>query len=179
MPMHFKKDLRQKIDKFLEHKLITPCHSPDSSPAMLVPKKHGKLRLVIDYRQLNKQTVKSCRPLLSVEEIFDTLQGSCYFSTIDMSWGFYQLPLKRSSQDYTAFSTPFGCFEWLVMPMGLTGSHPVFQSLMEKVLVGLKWKSTIPYLEDCILFSNCWRTHWETSRGLPMLHGREPQNQFA
>ena len=60
MPMHFKRDLRQNIDNFLEHKLITPCHSPHSSPAMLVPKKNGKLRLVNDYRQLNKQTVKSC-----------------------------------------------------------------------------------------------------------------------
>ena len=69
MPKHFKKDLRQKTDKFLQHKLITPCHSPCSSPAMLVPKKNGKVRLVIDYRQLNKQTVKSCWPLPSVEEI--------------------------------------------------------------------------------------------------------------
>ena len=164
MPMHFKKDLRQKIDKFLEHKLITPCHSPYSSPAMLVPKKNGKLRLVIDYRQLNKQTVKSCWPLPSVEEIFDTLEGSCYFSTIDMSWGFYQLPLETNSQDYTAFSTPFGSFKWLVMPMGLTGSPPVFQSLMEKVLVGLTWKSTIPYLDDCIIFSRTAEEHIERLR---------------
>ena len=159
MPMHFKADLRQKIDKFLEHKLITPCHSPYSSPAMLVPKKNGKLRLVIDYQQLNKQTVKSCWPLPSTEEIFDTLEGSGVFSTIDMSWGFYQLPLEQSSQDYTAFSTPFGSFKWLVMPMGLTGSPPVFQSLMEKVLIGLTWKSTIPYLDDCIIFSRTYEEH--------------------
>ena len=83
------------------------------------------------------QTVKTCWSLPSVEEIFDTLEGSCYFSTIDMSWGFYQLPLETSSQDYTAFSTQFGSFKWLVMPMGLTGSPPVFQFLMQKVLVGL------------------------------------------
>ena len=76
IPMHFKKDLPQNIVKILEHKLITPCHSPYSSPAMLVPKKNGKLRLVIDYRQLKKQTVKSCRTLHSVEKIFDTLEGS-------------------------------------------------------------------------------------------------------
>ena len=94
MPMHFENDLRQKIDKFLEHKLITPCHCPYSSPAMLVPKKNDKLPLVIDYRQLNKQTVNSCWPLPSVEKVFDTLEESCYFSTIDMSWGFYQLFLE-------------------------------------------------------------------------------------
>ena len=85
MPMHFKNDLRQKINKFLEHKLITPCHTPYSSPAMSGPKKNGKLWLVIDYRQLNKQTFKSCWPLPSVDEIFDTLERSCYFSTINMS----------------------------------------------------------------------------------------------
>ena len=120
--------------------------------------------MVIDYRQLNKQTVKSCWPLPSVEEIFDTLEGGCYFSTIDMSWGFYQLPLKTNSQDYTAFSTPFGSFKWLVMPMGLTGSPPVFQSLMEKVLIGLTWKSKIPYLDDCIIFSRTAEEHIERLR---------------
>ena len=104
---------------------------------MLVPKKNGKLRLVIDYRQLNKQTIKSCWPIPSIEEIFDTLEGSEYFTTIDMSWGFYQLPIEEESQDFTAFSTPFGSFKWLPMPMGLTGSPNTFQSLMEQVLVGL------------------------------------------
>ena len=157
--MHFKRDLRQKIDKFLEHILITPCHSPYSSPAMLIPKKNGKFRLVIDYRKLKKQTVKSSWPLPSVEEVFDTMDGSCYFSIIDMSWGFYQLPLETESQQYTAFSTPFGSFKWLVMPMGLTGSPPVIQSLMEKFLVGLTWKCTIPYFDDCIIFSRTAEAH--------------------
>ena len=161
MPMHFKADLQEKLDKFLEHELIEPCHSPYSAPAMLVPKKNGKLRLVIDYRQLNKQTIKSCWPIPSIEEIFDTLEGSCYFSTIDMSWGFYQLPMEEASQDYTAFSTPFGSFKWLRMPMGLTGSPNTFQSLMEKVLVGLTWKFTIPYLDDCIIFSRTIEEHLE------------------
>ena len=150
MPMHLKKDLRQKIDKFLEHKLITPWHSLYSSPPMLVPKKNGKLRLVID-NWTSKQWNLAGHCLLLKE--FDTSEGSCYFSTIDMSWGFYQLPLETSSQVYTAISTPFGSFKWLVMPMGLIGSPPVFQSLMEKVLVGLTWKSTITHLDDCIIFS--------------------------
>ena len=128
---------------------------------MLVPKENGKLRLVIDYRQLNKQTVNSCWPLPSVEQIFAFLEGSCFFSTIDMSWGFYELPSETSYQDYTALSTPFGSFKGLVMRMGLTGGPPVFQSLMEEVLVGLRWKSTIPYLDDCIIFSRTAEEHIE------------------
>ena len=70
-----------------------------------------------------------------------------------MSRGFYQLSMEEASQDYTAFNTPFGSFNWLRIPMGLTGSVNTFQSLMEKVLVGLTWKLTNPYLEDCIIFS--------------------------
>ena len=104
--VHYKDDLNEKIDAFLTKKLITPCHSPCSSPAMLVPKKSGKLRLVIDYRKLNEQTIKACRPIPSIEEIFNTFQGSAYFTTIDMSWGFYQLPMDSKSQTYTAFSIP-------------------------------------------------------------------------
>ena len=154
MPLHYKEDLQKKIDVFLEKDIITPCHSPYSAPAMLVPKKNGKLRLVIDYRLLNKQTIKSTWPIPSIEEIFDTLEGSAYFTSIDMSAGFYQVPMEESSQDYTAFSTPFGSFKRLRMPMGLTGSPPTFQCLVEKVLVGLTWKICVPYLDDIIIFSS-------------------------
>ena len=161
MPLHYKEDLQNKIDVFVEKELITPCHSPYSAPAMLVPKKNGKLRLVIDYRQLNRQTIKSSWPIPSIEEIFDTLEGSAYFTSIDMSAGFYQVPLEEKSQDYTAFSTPFGSFKWLVMPMGLTGSPPTFQCLVEKVLVGLTWKVCVPYIDDIIVFSKTPEQHLE------------------
>ena len=153
MPLHYMDDLQEKIEAFPKKKLITPCPCPYSSPALLVPKKNGKLRLVLDYRQLNKQTIESCWPNPSIEEIFDTLEGSEFFTTVDMSWGFYQLPMAEESQDFTAFSTPFGSFKWLQMPMGLTGGPNVFQSSMEQVLVGLTWKTTDPYLDDCIISS--------------------------
>ena len=133
MPLHFKEDLQKFV--FLEKELKTPCHSPYSAPAMLVPKKNGMLRLVIDYRQLNKHTIKSTWPIPSTEEIFDMLEGSAYFTSSDMSAGFYQVPMEKSSQDYTAFSTPFGSFTWLRMPMGLTGSPPTIQCLVEKSLL--------------------------------------------
>ena len=149
MSLHYKQDLPEQVDAFLEKKFITPCHSPYSAPAMLVPKKNGKLRLVIDYRQLNKQT-KSCWHIPSIE-IFDTFERSEYFTTIDMSRGFCQLPMEEGSQDFSAFSTPVCTFKWLRMPMGLTGSPNTFESLMEQVLVGLTWKTTVPYY---IIFSS-------------------------
>ena len=101
--------------------------------------------LVGRYRQLKK--------------IFDTLQGSAYFTTIYMSWGFYQLPMEPKSQNYTAFRTPFGSFKWLRTPMGLTGSPNTFQSLREHVLVGLTWNIIVPYLGDCIVFSKTLEEH--------------------
>ena len=131
---------------------------------MLVPKKNGKLRLVIDYRQLNNQTIKSCWPIPSIEEIFDTLEGSAYFTIIDKSWGLYQLPMDIKSQNLTAFSTPFGSFKWLRMLTGVTGSPNTFQSLMECVLMGLTWKITVPYLDDCIIFSATAEEHLERLR---------------
>ena len=156
--MPYKDDLRKKIDALMNKERITTCHSPYSAPAMPVTKKNGKLRLVIDYRKLNEQTIKSW-PIPSIEEIFGTLQGSAFFKTIDMSWGFYQLPMETKSQNYTAFSTLFGSFKWLRMPMGLTGSPNTFQSLMEHVLVGLTWNITVLYLDDCIHFSKTPEEH--------------------
>ena len=76
-----------------------------------------------------------------------------------MSWGFYQLPMEPKSQNYKAFSTPFGSFKWLRMPMGLTGSPNTFQSLMEQVHVGLMWNITVLYLDDCINFSKTPEEH--------------------
>ena len=79
MPLHYKHDLQDKLDVFSKKHLIAPCHSPYSAPAMLVPKKIRNLRLAIDYRQLKKQTVKSSWQIPSIEEIFDTLEGSSFF----------------------------------------------------------------------------------------------------
>ena len=76
-----------------------------------------------------------------------------------MSAGFYQVPMDTTSQNFTAFSTPFGSFKWLRMPMGLSGSPNTFQNLMENILVGLKGKSCAPYLDDCIIFSRTPEEH--------------------
>ena len=121
---------------------------------MLVPEKNAEIRLVLNYRQLNKRTIKSCWPNPSIEEIFDILEGSEFFTMIEISWGFYLLPMAEESQDRTAFDTLFGTFKWLRMPLGLTVSPNTFQSLMEQVIVGLTWKTSVPFLDDCIIFAS-------------------------
>ena len=151
MPMYFKKDLRQKIDKILEHEVITQCHSPSSSSSMLVRKKKWSTQV---YHRLSTTEKANKQFLPSLEEFFDTLEGICYL-TFDMSRHFYQLPLEASSHYNTAFTIPFGSFKWLFMPMGPTGSPPVSN---------LWWKKSYVEKHNCILrrihylFSNCWRT---------------------
>ena len=76
-----------------------------------------------------------------------------------MSWRFYQLPKEPKNQNYIAFSTRFGCFKWLRMPMGLTSSPNIFESLKEHVLVGLTWNITVPYLDECIILSKISDEH--------------------
>ena len=159
MPVHYKLDSKEKLDAFMTVELIKPCHSPNSAPGMLIPKKNGKLRLVIDSKNLNEQTMKSCWPKPSIEATSDTLQGDAQFMTIGMSWGFYRLPMEPKIQNHTALSTPFGSFKWLRMPMGLTSSSNTFQSLMEHVLVRLTWINTVPCLDDCINFSKTPEEH--------------------
>ena len=127
MPVHYKDDLKQKIDAFITKELLTPCHSTYSAPAKIVPKNNGKLRLVIDYRGLKLKTIKSCWLIPSIEDVFGTLHGSAYFTTIDMSWGFYQLPMEPKNQNGTASCIPFGSFKWLRMPLGLTGTPNTFK----------------------------------------------------
>ena len=137
------------------------CHRQYRAPVVLLLKKDGKLRLVENYRQLNQQTIKSCWPIPSIEETCDTLEGSAFFSTYDMSWGFYRLPMDEKSHNFTAFSTLFGSYKWFRMPMGLTGSPKFFQSIMEHILVCLTWKTTVPYLDDCIIFDATPDEHLE------------------
>ena len=111
-----------------------------------------------------KQTTKSTWPIPTIKEIFDTLEGSAFFSSMYMSAGFYQVPMEKSLQDYTAFSTPFGSFNWLRMPMGLTGSTTTSHCLVEKVLVGLTWKKRVPYLDNIMIFSSGPEEHLERLR---------------
>ena len=163
MPLRCKEQLKnqKKIDVSLENDKITPCYSSYSEQAMLITEKNGKLGLFIDCRQLNKQAIKYTWPILSIEEIFDKLEGSACFNSVDMYAGFYQFPMQETSQEYIAVSTPVEFFKWLRMPMGPTGSTPTFQCLVDKVLVGPSWKRCVPCLDDIIVFLSTPEEHFE------------------
>ena len=162
---------KKKKDAFVTKELITPCRSRYSAPSMLVPKKDGKLRLVIDYRILNEQTIKSFWPIPSIEEIFDTLQGSAYFTTIDKSWGFfsYKWNLKvKTSQNYTAFCSHFGSWKMAKHANGIDGQS---EYISKSNGARAHWTHVEHYrtLFRCLhhLLNNTKRAHSKTAISFP------------
>ncbi|GJY38432.1 putative reverse transcriptase domain-containing protein [Tanacetum coccineum] len=112
---------------------IRPSHSPWGAPVLFVKKKDGSFRMCIDYRKLNKLTIKNRYPLLRIDDLFDQLQGTCYFSKIDLRFGYHQLRVHDDDILKTAFRTRYGHFEFAIMPFGLTNAPAVFMDLMNRV----------------------------------------------
>jgi hypothetical protein len=126
---------------------------------VLVKKKDGKLRFCIDYRGLNKLTKKDVYPLPRIDDSLATLQEGKFFSTLDLYAGYRQIPLDASSKEKTAFSTDNGLYEFNVMPFGLFNAPATFQRFMDATLAGLKWKTSLVYLDYKIVFSYTFDEH--------------------
>ena len=155
-------EVRKHIEELLSSGVIRKSKSPWCSNVVLVRKKNGKLRLCVDYRMLNKKTVKDSYALPRVEEIFDVLNGSKLFSTIDMKSGYHQVTVEESHKCRTAFTVgPLGFYEYNKMPFGLSNSPATYQRLMEECLGELNMKICVIYLDDLIVFSNSFEQHLE------------------
>ena len=106
------KALKEFVNNLLTKDFIEPTHSEWAAPTVLVPKKDVSYRLVIDYRKLNSQTVKTSWPLPRIQDILGSLQGSCYFSNRDLATGYRQMEIEEEDQHLTSFITPFGLYQW-------------------------------------------------------------------
>ena len=148
--------MKAQVTDLLERGLIEPSTSAYGSPILFVKKKTGELRMVVDYRALNKLTVKNLYPLPRVDDLFDKLHGAKYFSSLDAASGFHQILLKPEDRPKTAFRTPFGHYQFKVLPFGLTNAPATFQTVMNKLFNPPHFnsegnKQTGPSLSDFVL----------------------------
>ncbi|GBG61677.1 hypothetical protein CBR_g23193 [Chara braunii] len=116
--------LRAQLDDLLEKGRIRPCSSPYGAPVLFVRKKNKDLRLCIDYRKLNAQTIKNAGPLPSIDDLLERLGGAKFLSKLDLKSGYHQLEIRQEDGYKTAFKTRYGHFEWLVMPLALRMPRP-------------------------------------------------------
>jgi hypothetical protein len=129
--------VRDIVNELLEHNIIRESKSPFSSPIILVKKKNGQDRLCVDYRELNRNTLRDHYPLPIISDQIDQLAGGVYFSTFDMAAGFHQIPISEDSIEKTAFVTPDGMYEYLSMPFGLSNACSVYQRCINRALADL------------------------------------------
>ncbi|GJT43820.1 putative reverse transcriptase domain-containing protein [Tanacetum coccineum] len=125
-------ELSNQLKELQEKGFIQPSHSPWGAPVLFVKKKDGSMRMCIDYRELNKLTIKNRYPLPRIDDLFDQLQGACCFSKIDLRSGYHQLRVREEDIPKTAFRTRYGHFEFTVMPFGLTNAPAIFMDLMNR-----------------------------------------------
>ena len=154
--------VKEEIDKLLEAGVIRNSHSSWSAPIIVVLKGDGGKRLVIDYRALNKVTRKFVWPMPKVEDIFSQLNGTKYLSTLDLRAGYHHIGLATDSIPKTAFTSPFGKYEYVKVPFGLAQVPAYFQELMTGVLKDLPF--AMAYLDDIIIYSSTPEEHLEHIR---------------
>ncbi|GJU76122.1 putative reverse transcriptase domain-containing protein [Tanacetum coccineum] len=153
------KELSVQLQELLEKGFIRLSLSPWGAPVLFVKKKDGSFRMCIDYRELNKLTIKNRYPLPRIDDLFDQLQGSSVYSKIDLRSGYHQLRIKEEDIPITAFRTRYGHFEFQVMPFGLTNAPAVFMDLMNRVCKPYLDKFVIVFIDDILVYSKDEEEH--------------------
>ncbi|GJY79248.1 putative reverse transcriptase domain-containing protein [Tanacetum coccineum] len=146
-------ELSNQLQELADRGFIRPSTSPWGAPILFVKKKDESFRMCIDYRELNKLTVKNRYPLPRIDDLFDQLQGSSIYSKINLISGYHQLRVRDEDIPKTAFRTRYGHYEFQVMPFGLTNAHAVFMDLMNRVCKPYLEKFVIVFIDDILIYS--------------------------
>ncbi|GBG62650.1 hypothetical protein CBR_g31669 [Chara braunii] len=148
-----------QLDDLLDKGWIRPSCSPYGAPVLFVRKKNKDLRLCIDYRTLNAQTVKNTGPLPRIDDLLERLGGATYFSKLDLKSGYHHIEIQPQDRYKTAFKTRYRHFEWVVMPFGLTNAPATFQAAMRTEVCDLLDRSVLIYLDDILVYSRTLDEH--------------------
>ncbi|GJT53980.1 putative reverse transcriptase domain-containing protein [Tanacetum coccineum] len=151
--------LSNHLKELQEKGFIRPSHSPWRAPVLFVKKKDGAMRMCIDYRELNKLTIKNRYPLPRIYDLFDQLQGACCFSKIDLHSRYHQLRVREEDIPKTVFRTRYWHFEFTVMPFGLTNAPAIFMDLMNRVCMPYLDKFVIVFIDDILIYSKSEEEH--------------------
>ncbi|KAI3754587.1 hypothetical protein L1987_54374 [Smallanthus sonchifolius] len=147
------KELMSQLQELLDRGFIRPSISPWRAPVLFVKKKDRSMRMCIDYRELNKLTIKNKHPLPRIDDLFDQLQGASWFSKIDLRSGYHQLKIRDEDIPKTAFRTRYGHYEFLVMSFDLTNAPAAFMDLMNRVCRPMLDRSVIVFIDDILIYS--------------------------
>ena len=157
-------EVRTQISDLLDKGWIEPSSSPFGAPILFVQKKDKSLRMCVDYRALNQQTVKNRYALPRIDDLIDQLSGAKYFTSLDLAQGYHQIRVTKEDVPKTAFRTPLGHFQYLVLPFGLTNAPATFQSTMNELFRAYVGKFVLVYLDDILIYSRNPKEHVEHVR---------------
>ena len=147
------------FDELLKYDIIEPCKSPWACNGLVVPKKDGGLRFVVDYKALNRITVTDNYPMPRIDDMIAILGKASYFSTFDLCKGFHQIAMNESDKSKTTFISHRGSWQFKRMPMGLKNSPATFQRCVDAVLGDIKWVYCAVYFDDIVVFSETFEDH--------------------
>ncbi|CAI7758786.1 unnamed protein product, partial [Closterium sp. NIES-54] len=169
------KELKKQLEDLLAKEFIQPSSSPYASPVLFVRKKDGSLRMCVDYRGLNKITVKNRYPLPRIDELFEQVGEARYFSKLDLHSGYHQVRIQSEDIPKTAFRTRYGHYEFRVLPFGLTNAPATFQGMMQSIFSDFIDKFLVVFIDDLLVYS---RTHEEHLNHLELVLARLSEHRL-
>lgn len=152
-------ELRKQLGELLEAGLVQPSKAPFGSSVLFQKKKDGSLRMCVDYRALNKVTIKNKYHIPNALDLFDKLSKARYFTKIDLRSGYWQVRVAEGDEAKTTCVTRYGSYEFLVMPFGLTNAPATFCNLMNDVLLEFLDRFVVVYLDDIVVYSDSLSDH--------------------
>lgn len=160
IPYALQDKVKRELQQMMDLGIIEETDSPYSAPVVLIKKKDNSLRFCVDFRELNKITVFDPRPMPRIDAILNKISKAKFISKLDLTKGYWQVPLDDDAKRKSAFVTPFGHFSFTVMPFGMVNAPATFVRLVSKVLTGLE-DFTEAFIDDIGIYSNTWEEHLE------------------